>query len=78
MCLEAPLAGFPIGHVGVHEAFEDPAVVGYEQVDEFVDDDELSFARLLVLRGHKSVQKATGRFMVKNRSMSPSIPRGKT
>ncbi len=40
--LEASFAGFPIGHVGVHEAFEDSAVVRYEQVDEFVDDDELA------------------------------------
>jgi len=27
MRLEVSLAGFPIGHIGVHEAFEDSAVV---------------------------------------------------
>ncbi len=42
MRLETAFAGFPIGHIGVHEAFEDPAVVRYEQVDEIVDDDELA------------------------------------
>jgi hypothetical protein len=69
----------PIGNI----SFYDGEVFTLEAAQETVEtleqyQRELSFARLLVLRGHKSVQKATGRFMVKNRSMSSSIPQGKT
>ncbi len=32
----------PVGQVGVQKGFEDLAVVGGEEVDEFVDDDEFA------------------------------------
>ena len=39
---QPPLALAPVGQVGVEEVLEDPPVIGGEQVDELVDDDELA------------------------------------
>lgn len=42
MSLELALALKPVGEVSVHEALEDAPMIGYEEVDKLVDDDEFA------------------------------------